>query len=197
MKEGAQSKMEVKYIDVKQFAAEVGQSFQSIYKHIKNGKLDNYLSKVNGKIYIDRDALELFNPNSQESENGSRETNFRKGERKGELFEDLQIQLANEREANISTTHQLSILKIENENLARQREHYTQEIERLQKELDEVRANIKHKDELIENMTARLSKLIENEQELFRNSQVLQAQAQQKRGFFARLFAPKEKSETV
>lgn len=189
--------MEVKYLDVKQFAAEVGQSFQSIYKHIKNGKLDNYLSKVNGKIYIDRDAIELFNPNSQESENGGRETNFRRGERKSELFEDLQIQLANEKEANISTTHQLSILKIENENLARQREYYTQEIERLQKELDEVRANIKHKDELIENMTARLSKLIENEQELFRNSQVLQAQAQQKRGFFARLFAPKDKSETV
>ncbi len=189
--------MEVKYIDVKQFAAEVGQSFQSIYKHIKNGKLDNYLSKVNGKIYIDRDALELFNPNSQESENGSRETNFRKGERKGELFEDLQIQLANEKENSKSLFQQLSIAKLESENLARQIDYNAREIERLQKELDEARADVRRKDEQLESLSARLAKLIENEQELMRNSQLLMAQAQQKRGFFARLFAPKDKGETV
>lgn len=189
--------MEVKYIDVKQFAAEVGQSFQSIYKHIKNGRLDKYLSKVNGKIYIDRDAIELFNSNSQEGESGDRETNFRKVERKSEIFEDLQIQLVREKENSLSLSHQLSILKIENENLTKQRDSSAQEIERLQKELDEARAKINKKDEQLEEMTARVLTMAENQQELLRNTQLLQAQAQQKRGFFARLFAPKDKSETV
>ena len=189
--------MEVKYIDVKQFAAEAGKSFQSIYKHIKNGKLDKYLSKVNGKLYIDRDALELFNQDSQVGENGGRETNFRRGERKGELFEDLQIQLANEKENSKSLFQQLSIAKLENESLTRQIDYNAREIERLQKELDEARADVRRKDEQLEALSARLAKLIENEQELMRNSQLLMAQAQQKRGFFARLFAPKDKSETV
>ncbi len=189
--------MEVKYIDVKQFAAEVGQSFQSIYKHIKNGRLDKYLSKVNGKIYIDRAALELFNTNTQTDENGNGEAISRKVERKSELFEELQIQLANEREKSFSLSHQLSILKIENENLTKERDNSAQEIERVQKELDEARAKINKKDEQLEEMTARVLTMAENQQELLRNTQLLQAQAQQKRGFFARLFAPKDKGETV
>ena len=189
--------MEVKYIDVKQFAAEAGQSFQSIYKHIKNGKFNNYLSRVNGKIYIDRAALELFNTNSPTDENGNGETISRKVERKSELFEELQIQLASEKEKNISISNQLSILKVENESLVIQIDTNAREIERLQKELNEARAKIEKKEEQIENMTARLLTMTENQQELIRNSQVLVAQAQQKRGFFARLFAPKDKGETV
>ena len=189
--------MEVKYIDVKQFAAEVGQSFQSIYKRIQSGKLNEYITKVNGKIYIDREAKELFNSNSQEGESGDRETNFRKVERKSEIFEDLQIQLVREKENSLSLSHQLSILKIENENLTKQRDSSAQEIERLQKELDEARAKINKKDEQLEEMTARVLTMAENQQELLRNTQLLQAQAQQKRGFFARLFAPKDKNDTV
>ena len=134
---------------------------------------------------------------AQDGESGGRETNFRKVERKSELFEDLQIQLANEKENSFSLSHQLSLLKIENENLTKQRDSSAQEIERLQKELDEARAKINKKDEQLEEMTARVLTMAENQQELLRNTQLLQAQAQQKRGFFARLFAPKDKNDTV
>ena len=197
MKGRALNSMEVKYIDVKQFAAEVGQSFQSIYKHIKSGKLDNYLSKVNGKLYIDREAIELFNPNSQVNENENSEATIRKVERKSELFEELQIQLANERENHLSTTHQLSLLEVEKANLLKQIDDNQREIVRLQKELDEARTEIKRKDELLEATTARVLTMAEKQQELLRNTQLLQAQAQQRQGFFARLFAPKENNKGV
>ena len=197
MKGRALNSMEVKYIDVKQFAAEVGQSFQSIYKHIKSGKLDNYLSKVNGKLYIDREAIELFNPNSQVNENENSEATIRKVERKSELFEELQIQLANERENHLSTTHQLSLLEVEKANLLKQMDDNQREIVRLQKELDEARTEIKRKDELLEATTARVLTMAEKQQELLRNTQLLQAQAQQRQGFFARLFAPKENNKGV
>jgi chromosome segregation ATPase len=64
-------------------------------------------------------------------------------------------------------------------------------IERLEKQLDEARATIAHKDEQIEIQAARLASITEKQQELLYNQQVLQAQTQ-KKGFFARLFAPKE-----
>ena len=102
-----------------------------------------------------------------------------------------------EKENSLSLSHQLSLLKIENENLTKQRDSSAQEIERLQKELDEARAKINKKDEQLEEMTARVLTMAENQQELLRNTQLLQAQAQQNRGFFARLFAPKDKNDTV
>ncbi len=187
--------MEVKYIDVKEFAAAVGQSFQSIYKRIQSGKLNDYITKVNGKTYIDRGAIELFN--SPSFANGGIEAKNRNVERKGEQFENLQIQLESEREKANSLFQQVSTLELEKQNLLGDIANKKEQIERLQKELDEARAKIEKKEEQIENMTARLLTMAENQQELIRNSQVLVAQAQQKRSFFARLFAPKEHSENT
>ena len=187
--------MEAKYIDVKEFSAAVGQSFQSIYKRIQSGKLNDYITKINGKIYIDRGAIDLFN--SPSFSNGGIETKNRNVERKGEQIESLQIQIANEKAKSDSLFQQISTLEFEKKNLLEDLQDKKEQIERLKKELDEARAKIEKKEEQIENMTARLLTMAENQQELIRNSQILVAQAQQKRGFLARLFAPKEQKENV
>lgn len=157
------------YLTPAEFAKIKGVSIQSVYQRLKGG-LKEFVKVENGKMLIDADALEV--PTT-----------------KG-VAKDF---------SKVSRQEPLTLSTLELENMAQKQtiEHQRETIERLQKDLNDARAKIDKKDEQIETMSARLANMIENEQELLRNSQVLVAQAQQKRGFFARLFAPKDKGETV
>lgn len=52
--------MSKKYISIKEFATNVGISVQAVYKRIKNSndKIQPYLNRVNGKVYIDISAVD-------------------------------------------------------------------------------------------------------------------------------------------
>lgn len=160
--------MEKELLTVKEFAARKGVSIQSVYKRLKTS-LNRYVEKVEGITMIDAAAL-----NEEESNSTNQPTTKRNAQPK------QPIQPFN----NSTVEYELSALR---EKVAEQKNT----IELLQKELDVARADIRHKDEQLEAQAARLLTITENQQELLRNSQILQAQTQ-KKGFFARLFAPKD-----
>lgn len=160
-------------LTVKEYAARKGVSIQSVYKRLKT-TLNPYIEKVEGVTMIDAAALEESEKQSTVHSTIQQNTKLNKP-----------IQPLN----NSTVEYELSALR---EKVAEQKET----IERLQKELDEARADIRHKDEQIEAQSARLLTITENQQELLRNSQILQAQTH-KKGFFARLFAGKEQNTNV
>lgn len=155
---------EKRYISVAEFARLKGVSQQAIYKKLNN-TLNPYVVIVEGRKMLDATALEL----------GGVEPTVKQQNQQNQSNQPLK-----------GST-------VENE-LKRLVEEQRATIEKLQKELEEARAQISHKDEIIENMTTRLLSMAETQQELIRNSQILVAQAQEKRGFFARLFLPKGKN---
>ena len=161
---------EKKYISVAEFAKIKKVSPQAVYKRLNN-TLKQYVVKVEGRTMLDVEALSFgdFQPTvKQQNQSFQPQKGF-----------------------NNST------VESENHQLKERVSELLGVVDELKKELDGARATIARKDEQLEQMTARLLSITENQQELLRNSQILQAQAQQKRGFFARLFAPKDKSETV
>lgn len=158
------------YISVAEFAEIKGVSIQAVYQRLKAG-LKGYVKVEDGKKYIDVAALDV--PST-------------KGKTK-DLSKD-------ERD------EPLTLINLESKN--RQTEKIAEQaaaIEKLERELEEARATIKRKDEQLAqkdeqlaNINARLLSLAETQQELLRNQQILQAQAQQKpRGLFARIFLPR------
>lgn len=153
-----------KYISVAEFAKLKGVSKQAIYKKLNN-TLNPYVVKVEGRTMLDADALEI----------GDFQPTVKQQNQPNQPYQPL----------NSST--------VENE-LRKQLEEHRETIDRQRREIDELRLKLEHKEEQIEGMTARLLSMAEYQQELIKNSQILVAQAQQKRGFFARLFAPKEQT---
>lgn len=160
--------MEKKYYTIAEAAARMGKSKQAIYQQL-NKRFKPYLIIVDGRRMLKAD---IFN----ELEN--------------------QVELKNQsifNQDSIGLNKQNADNDLLIETLQAQIKEQKETIERLQKELDEARADIRHKDEQIETQAARLASITEKQQELLYNSQVLQAQAQ-KKGFIARLFAGKDKT---
>ena len=149
-------------LTVSQFASRLGVSTQAVYKRLQTA-LKGFVVKVGNRIMIDAAALDA---------------------------QEIQPTVTNKTNQNQPTDNQQqpTVANPLVQVVSEQRET----IERLTKELEEARADIRRKDEQIEAMTARLLNITEKQQELLYNSQVLQGQAQ-KKGFFARLFAPKQK----
>lgn len=158
--------MEKKYYTVAEVAARIGVSKQAVYQQL-NKRFKRYSILVDGRRMLKADIFnELENQvelkNQSTFNQDSSELNKQNADNE-ELINTLRAQLAEQKET----------------------------IERLQKDLDDARADIRHKDDQLEALSARLASITEKTQELLYNSQVLQAQAQ-KKGFFKRLFAPKE-----
>lgn len=159
-----------KLFKVTEFAEHLGISPQAVYKRLKKS-LNRYVVMVDGVTMIDAAALEAVKTRA--------------------TFQPTVNQPQTNNNQTQPTVEQPLIDELR-QTIAEQKGT----IERLQKELDEARADIRHKDEQIEAQSARLLTITENQQELLRNSQILQAQTQ-KKGFFARLFAGKEQNKSV
>lgn len=155
---------EKKYISVAEFAKIKKVSPQAVYKRLNN-TLKQYVVKVEGRTMLDVEALSFgdFQPTvKQQNHSFQPQKGF-----------------------NNST------VEAENHQLKERVSELLGVVDELKKELDGARATIARKDEQLEQLTARLLSITENQQELLRNSQILQAQAQQKRGLFARIFLPR------
>ncbi len=164
--------MEQELLKVTELAARLGVSPQAVYKRLKT-TFNRYVVIVDGVTMIDAAAVEVAKKRAT-------------------------IQPTNNQPQHNNNPTNPTVDNPISDELRRKIEEQKDIIERLQKELEEARADIKKKDEQLENITARLLNIAESQNELVRNSQVLVAQAQtQKKGFFARLFAPKERKENV
>lgn len=164
--------MEQELLKVTELAARLGVSPQAVYKRLKT-TFNRYVVIVDGVTMIDAAAVEAAKKRTT-------------------------IQPTRNTTATQQQPNQPNPTNPIGDELRQTIAEQKETIERLQKELDEARADIKKKDEQLENITARLLNIAESQNELVRNSQVLVAQAQtQKKGFFARLFAPKERKENV
>ena len=64
--------MKTEYLSVNEFAKAVNVTVQAIYKRIRKDDLKPFIKKQNGKIYIDKSAIGIYNiKNSEEKENHS------------------------------------------------------------------------------------------------------------------------------
>lgn len=174
-------------LTVEQFAKETRRTKSAIYQRLKTS-LKDYIVIKGGKRYIKRAALSLLNTDADELQDNTEEV-------KENTEEDRQI----EAEVKDENKDDYRALQGELVKTCKDIEYLQKELERereaneeLKRQLNEARATIQRKDEQLEAQAARLLSITENQQELLRNSQLLQAQAQTKRGFFARLFAPKD-----
>jgi uncharacterized coiled-coil protein SlyX len=161
--------MEQTLLTVAEFVAREGISKQAVYKRLNN-RFNRFVVKVDGRLMIDAAAYDKAKQEQAETRSNSTV------EQPFQPFQPVQP-------LNNST--------VENE-LRRRIAEQEETIIALRKELEEARADVRRKDEQLEAQAARLLTITEKQQELLYNSQVLQVQAQQKRGFFARLFAPKQ-----
>lgn len=179
--------MQNEYLTVKQFAAEAKITKSAIYQRLKTS-LKPYLIERNGVKLIRRAALDIVLKDSQDILQGVQDelqgVQVENSNNVTEPLQDIQDTLQ-------GVQDKLETALNENRRLNERIEEQKEFIERLKNDLDVARADIRHKDEQLEALTARLASITEKQQELLYNSQVLQAQAQ-KKGFFKRLFAPKE-----
>lgn len=171
------------YISVSEFAKRANRSKQAIYLRTKT-TLKDYTLKNKGQLYISVAALGLIDDSQGSSQDSSQVSSQIQGD-------SSHFQGVSSQESSQVSSQSVKDSRVDS-SLDREKQLLFDELERLKKELDEARADIRRKDEQLETMTARLMNIAENQNELLRNSQILQAQAQHKRGFLARLFAPKE-----
>ena len=183
MKEGCQIVESKDYISVSEFAKRANRSKQAIYLRTKT-TLKDYTLKNKGQLYISVAALGLIDDSQDSSQESSQVSSQFQGD--SSPFQGVSSQ-----ESSQVSSQGVKDSRADS-SLDREKQILLDEIERLKKELEDARAKIEKKDEQLETMTARLMNIAENQNELLRNSQILQAQAQHKRGFLARLFAPKE-----
>ena len=183
MKEGCQIVESKDYISVSEFAKRANRSKQAIYLRTKT-TLKDYTLKNKGQLYISVAALGLIDDSQGSSQDSSQVSSQIQGD-------SSHFQGVSSQESSQVSSQGVKDSRVDS-SLDREKQLLFDELERLKKELDEARADIRRKDEQLETMTARLMNIAENQNELLRNSQILQAQAQHKRGFLARLFAPKE-----
>ena len=183
MKEGCQIVESKDYISVSEFAKRANRSKQAIYLRTKT-TLKDYTLKNKGQLYISVAALGLIDDSQVSSQESSQVSSQIQGD-------SSRFQGVSSQESSQVSSQGVKDSRVDS-SLDREKQLLFDELERLKKELDEARADIRRKDEQLETMTARLMNIAENQNELLRNSQILQAQAQHKRGFLARLFAPKE-----
>lgn len=187
MKEGCQIVESKDYISVSEFAKRANRSKQAIYLRTKT-TLKDYTLKNKGQLYISVAALGLIDDSQGSSQDSSQESSQVSSQIQGDSS---RFQGVSSHESSQVSSQGVKDSRVDS-SLDREKQLLFDELERLKKELDEARADIRRKDEQLETMTARLMNIAENQNELLRNSQILQAQAQHKRGFLARLFAPKE-----
>lgn len=192
MKRWGYSMMENKeYYTIQEFAVLVNKRESGIYRSANKGNLKKYSSvaEIDGKkkIVLHREALTLYNIDSTlDSKNIANDSTDRA---RNAVDSTLDSTDRARSVTNDSTSD--SILEARLEAL------YREKIEHLERELEEAKATIKEKDKQISELSQTIGTLAMNAQELTRNSQVLQAQIQQpKKGFFARLFAPKEENKS-
>lgn len=183
MKEGCQIVESKDYISVSEFAKRANRSKQAIYLRTKT-TLKDYTLKNKGQLYISVAALGLIDDSQGSSQDSSQVSSQIQGD-------SSHFQGVSSQESSQVSSQGVKDSRVDS-SLDREKQLLLDELERLKKELEEARADIRRKDEQLETMTARLMNIAENQNELLRNSQILQAQAQHKRGFLARLFAPKE-----
>ena len=181
-------------LTVKQFAKEANITRSAIYQRLKTSLKPYYIER-NGVKYIQRAALEVIIKGVQEPLQGVQDELQGVQDElqgvQGSFSRSIQEQLQDVQDELQGVKGELETALNENRRLNERIAEQKETNERLQKELDEARADIKHKDELLEAQSARLLSITEKQQELLFNQQVLQAQTQ-KKGFFKRLFAPKD-----
>ena len=184
--------MSDKYISIEQFAKEANRSKSAIYQRLKTSLKDYYIER-NGIKYINREALNIVLKGVQGEIQGDSRV-IQADSR--QIQEDIQADSRQIQGDSRVIQGDFSRFEIENLYLRERIVEKDNIIEQLKRELEEARADIRNKDQQLEAQSARLLSITENQQELLRNSQVLQAQSQQKqKGLFARLFLPKEKNK--
>lgn len=197
------------YIKVKEFAALVKKTYQSVYKQIENGYLLPYVKEEDGVMYISTKAAEVYPkrrrkgatpPNLVET---MERTQGEVGEKVSDLGEKVSVPKSEQTEKVSDLGEPLSE---QTEKVSEQGEpekpteieQYRLRIEQLERELEEARETIKNKDKKIEEMADRAFTLAERLTQLTENGQVLQAREQERKGLFSglkRLFLPSKSAD--
>lgn len=204
------------YIKVKEFAALVKKTYQSVYKQIENGYLLPYVKEEDGVMYISTKAAEIYPkrrrkgatpPNLVET---MEHTQGEVGEKVSDLGEKVSVPQGEQTEKVSELTEKVSDLgeplSEQTEKVSEQGEpekpteieQYRLRIEQLERELEEARETIKNKDKKIEEMADRAFTLAERLTQLTENGQVLQAREQERKGLFSglkRLFLPSKSAD--
>ena len=204
------------YIKVKEFAALVKKTYQSVYKQIENGYLLPYVKEEDGVIYISTEATKIY-PKRRRKGTMRADLVETMGDAQGEQTEkvsDLGEKVSDpprEQTEKVSElTEKVSDL---GEPLSEQTEKVSEQgeqekpteleqcrlrIEQLERELGEARETIKEKDKKIVEMADRAFTLAERLTQLTENGQVLQAREQERKGLFSglkRLFLPSKSAD--
>ncbi len=168
------------YIKVKEFAALVKKTYQSVYKQIENGYLLPYVKEEDGVMYISTKAAEVYPKRKRKGEKVN-QIGGEQGEQT-EKVSDLGEKVSEQGEPEKPT----------------EIEQYRLRIEQLERELEEAKETIKNKDKKIEEMADRAFTLAERLTQLTENGQVLQAREQERKGLFSglkRLFLPSKSAD--
>ena len=200
------------YIKVKEFAALVKKTYQSVYKQIENGYLLPYVKEEDGVMYISTKAAEIYPKRKRKGEKvnqigGEQGEQTEKvsdlGERlsvpQGETVEPLSEmgERLSEQTEKVSDLGEKVSEQGEPEKPT-EIEQYRLRIEQLERELEEAKETIKNKDKKIEEMADRAFTLAERLTQLTENGQVLQAREQERKGLFSglkRLFLPSKSKD--
>lgn len=193
------------YIKVKEFAALVKKTYQSVYKQIENGYLLPYVKEEDGVMYISTKAAEIYPKRKRKGEKVN-QIGGEQGEQT-EKVSDLGERLSVSQGETVEPLSEMGErLSEQTEKVSEQGEpekpteieQYRLRIEQLERELEEAKETIKNKDKKIEEMADRAFTLAERLTQLTENGQVLQAREQERKGLFSglkRLFLPSKSAD--